>query len=106
MPYIKRHTAADGRRNREHDDMKRKERQRIYHSALWRRMSEAYLAHHPLCEQCLQKGILRPAVDVHHRVSFTQFTGQKLLEVAYNPRNLMALCKECHANIHLHNRKH
>jgi len=47
----------------------------------------------------------RLAVDVHHRVSFTRFTGLERMAMAYDPKNLMALCKECHANIHLHHGK-
>ncbi|WP_177207028.1 HNH endonuclease [Prevotella sp. KH2C16] len=74
----------------------------MYASARWRRMSAAYLLRHPLCEQCMQRGLTVPAVDVHHRVSFTAFDGMQMLAVAYNPDNLVALCKECHTKIHLH----
>lgn len=104
MPYLKRHVRKDSRATREKDDLNRRDRQKVYHSAKWRRLANAYLAAHPLCEMCAQKGINRLAVDVHHRVSFTRFTGLERMEMAYNPNNLMALCKECHAEIHLHNR--
>lgn len=68
-------------------------------------MRIAYLDTHPTCEICAQKGVLSAAVDVHHRVSFTEFVGLKRLEMAFNPNNLMALCKECHTNIHLHEKR-
>lgn len=106
MPYLKRHTRKDGRIAREKNDLNRRDRQKVYHSAKWRRLANAYLAAHPLCEMCAQKGIQKLAADVHHRVSFTKFTGIERMEMAYNPNNLMALCKECHAEIHLHQRRH
>jgi len=77
----------------------------VYHSAKWRRLANAYLASHPMCEMCAQRGVDRLAVDVHHRVSFTRFTGLERMAMAYDPKNLIALCKECHANIHLHHGK-
>lgn len=101
MPYLNRHTRRDAARVHEREDLKRKKRQKIYRSAKWRRMSNAYLRSHPLCEMCRQCGVVTPAVDVHHIISFTQFDGLKMLETAYNPNNLMALCKECHHKIHL-----
>ena len=105
MPYIKRHTRTESRKRREGDDLKRKDRQKVYHSAKWRRLANAYLASHPMCEMCAQRGVDRLAVDVHHRVSFTRFTGLERMAMAYDPKNLIALCKECHANIHLHHGK-
>jgi len=101
MPYLNRHTRRDATRVRERGDLKRQKRQKIYRSAKWRRMSNAYLRSHPLCEMCRQRGVVTPAADVHHIISFTQFDGLKMLETAYNPNNLMALCKECHHKIHL-----
>lgn len=101
MPYLKKAK----RPSRESDDQKRRERQKIYSSKKWKLMRLAYIDQHPLCEICLQKGRVNAAVDVHHRVSFTDFDGLKRLEMAYNPANLMALCKECHTNIHLHEKR-
>lgn len=102
MPYIRRHIRKDSRKAREASDLNRRDRQKVYHSAMWRRLSNAYLAAHPLCERCAEHGVVTLAVDVHHKVSFTRFTGLERMAMAYNPDNLMALCKECHANIHLH----
>lgn len=102
MPYLKKKARP---RSRESEDIKRKERQKVYSSKKWKLMRLAYIDQHPLCEICQQKGIISPAVDVHHRISFTDFEGLQRLEMAYNPQNLMALCKECHTNIHLHEKK-
>ena len=49
-------------------DLKRKERQKIYQDVRWQRLRVAYLADHPLCEECLKKGIAPPAAVVDHIV--------------------------------------
>lgn len=91
--------------SREPEDKKRKARQKVYSTAKWKSMRLAYLNTHPVCEICLQNDKISAAVDVHHKVSFTDFEGLKQLEMAFNPNNLMALCKECHTNIHLHEKR-
>ena len=60
----------------------------------------AKLQQNPLCEICLQKGKIEPAIDVHHIDSFTQYQGLKLLEKAYNYSNLLSVCKQCHQQLH------
>lgn len=54
---------------------------------------------HPICEECLKKGKVTPAEDIHHEKS--PFRGGEVnygLLLDYD--NLMSLCKECHAAIH------
>ena len=81
-------------------DLKRKERQKIYQDVRWQRLRVAYLADHPLCEECLTRGVTREAVDVHHVVSFMSVEGVERIELALNYDNLRALCKECHQAEH------
>lgn len=81
-------------------DLKRKERQKIYQDVRWQRLRVAYLADHPLCEECLANGVTREAVDVHHVVSFMSAEGVERIELALNYDNLRALCKECHQAEH------
>lgn len=81
-------------------DLKRKERQKIYQDVRWQRLRVAYLADHPLCEECLANGVTREAVDVHHVVSFMTAEGVERIELALNYDNLKALCKECHQAEH------
>ena len=38
------------------------------YNARWRRESKKFLQHHPLCEECLKKGIAPPAAVVDHIV--------------------------------------
>lgn len=57
----------------------------------WRTFSHRFRVEHPLCEDCLERGLTRPSTEVHHI--------QKLRdrpELKYDTENLMALCSECH----------
>ena len=62
-------------------------------------MRDTYLREHPICEECLAKGKVTPAEDVHHKRS--PFRGG---EVNYNLlldyHNLESVCKDCHGEIH------
>lgn len=86
------------RAERKDTDM-RKLRQKAYQNKNWRKMRDTYLKEHPICEECLKKGKVTPAEDVHHKKS--PFRGG---EVNYNLlldyHNLESVCKECHAAIH------
>jgi len=48
---------------------------------------------HSLCEICLALGKTTPAEDIHHKDSFTNYSGNMRLKVAYDYNNLIALCK-------------
>lgn len=78
----------------------------VYNSRRWQRLRQQYIADHPLCEFCFALGVLRPAVDVHHRDSFTNYTGAAQLAHAYDWDNLITLCKEHHAFLHRKGRTH
>ena len=54
---------------------------------------------HGLCERCAEAGVLKPADVVHHK---TPLNAENVNdpEVALNPDNLMALCDECHTEVH------
>ena len=54
----------------------------------------------PLCEVCLAKDIITPAIDIHHIDSFMNYEGLKRLDKAFNYDNLQSLCKECHQRLH------
>ena len=100
MPYLKkskRHSASTRRKTES-----RKLRQSVYCTERWKRMRIGYLMQHPVCELCERRGIVTLAVDVHHIRSFQLSRGDEMLFHAYNPANLMALCKHCHNFIHRH----
>ena len=67
---------------------------------MWRKLRQAKLMLNPLCEICQNKGVVTPAIEVHHRDSFMNYDGAKRLELAFNPDNLMSVCKSCHQELH------
>ena len=81
------------------------QRKKIYQSERWRRMRAIKFANNPLCEECEKKGILTPAEDIHHIISFVGIDNpDKQYRLAFDYNNLMSLCKKCHQEIH--NKKH
>lgn len=100
MPYLKKNKSVKPKQ------LKRIERQSIYQSKRWKLLRQFYLYLHPLCEVCLSKGIIKPAIDVHHRDSYMNYTGDKRIEVAFNPDNLLAVCKQCHSELHKNGTTH
>lgn len=80
-----------------------KDIQKIYQSKTWKELRKAYFQSHPLCENCLSKTepIIRPTEEIHHIKPISGGnTLEEMMDLAYNPSNLRALCKECHKNIH------
>ncbi|WP_067783062.1 HNH endonuclease [Actinomyces vulturis] len=56
----------------------------------WRKIRAAYVAKHPLCEQCEKEGRLTPVAEVHH-IRPLAHGG------THDEFNLMSLCKPCHS---------
>lgn len=76
-------------------------RRKAYNNRDWRKLRDTYIKEHPLCEDCLDKGKVVPAEDVHHLKSpFT--SGEINYGLLLDGTNLRALCKECHAARHNH----
>ena len=74
--------------------------ERFYTTTAWRKARGAVLAEHGgLCELCLAKGLIEPAVHVHHKVHLTADNVDDP-RIALDSSNLMALCEECHAEQH------
>ena len=59
----------------------------------WKRIRDAYVAEHPLCEECLKEGRTVPVEQVHHIIPLREGGTSDF-------GNLISLCKECHARIH------
>lgn len=95
---LKKKTKKEINQRNEHTP-NRELRQKYYNTTEWRKLREAYLKQHPVCEECLNKGKVTPAEDIHHRISpFKNGECNKALLLDYN--NLMSLCKKCHNMIH------
>lgn len=77
------------------------DRRRIYNSEKWRKLRAWKFAKDPLCEICKKEGIVTPAEDVHHIISFMSAKDQAMRKyLAYDSENLMSLCKKCHQRVH------
>lgn len=71
----------------------------FYKSKIWRNVRESYLSRNQLCEECLKAGLITPARIVHHKIYLTAENYQDPA-IAYNDRNLEAVCFQCHEIIH------
>ena len=72
----------------------------FYASQTWRKTRDAYLKSvGGLCERCLEHGIIRPARYVHHIVHLDESNVDDPA-VSLSWSNLMAVCEQCHADLH------
>ena len=72
----------------------------FYKSTAWRACRAAYLSKsRGLCEQCLRRGLYKPADTVHHIIHLTP-TNITDPSVTLSDSNLMAVCRDCHAELH------
>ena len=61
----------------------------------------SYIKEHPLCEDCLKKGITKVAEEVHHITPIlTAKDPIDMIALATDTNNMIALCKECHKKRH------
>lgn len=79
-------------------------RKKAYRSTEWRKLREAYLEQHPLCEECKRKGIINAGspdnpLSIHH-IKSPFVTGEIDWELLLDESNLMTVCQTCHADIH------
>ena len=73
----------------------------FYKSKQWQNCRENYLKSvHYLCERCFkEKGIIVPAEIVHHKKHLTpRNIDNPTITMGYD--NLMAVCRNCHADLH------
>ena len=57
----------------------------------WRKIRNAYIQAHPLCEQCQTQGRVTPAQEVDHIIPLERGG-------THDEANLQALCKQCHSS--------
>ena len=73
---------------------------KFYSSKAWQECRNEYMKRaHYLCENCLRKGIYKPAEIVHHIIEIDPITIERP-EIALNFDNLEAVCRECHDEYH------
>ena len=74
--------------------------ERFYTTRAWRKARAAVLSEHGgLCQICMSKGLIEPAVHVHHKIPLTADNINDP-RITLDSSNLMALCEECHAEQH------
>lgn len=62
-----------------------------YSTATWQRLREAKLSAQPLCEACLRREVIKPAVAVDHIVAIEK-GGEPFPPLT----GLMSMCEPCH----------
>ena len=79
-----------------------RERQELYQSRRWKDLRAYMVQTHPLCEDCLKAGRIKPTEEIHHIKSpFAKgLTVDEKEKRAYDVSNLVALCKDCHIKRH------
>lgn len=78
-----------------------KEAYDLYNTSQWKNLRRNYFILHPLCEECLKRDIIKPTEEIHHiKPILTGKTKLEMESLAYDPNNLIALCKECHHKQH------
>lgn len=82
------HAKAEDQRYRRHQrDPKINKR----YDHRWRKVRNAYIQAHPLCEHCQENGHVTPAQEVDHIIPLEQGG-------THDEANLQALCKPCHSS--------
>lgn len=60
-----------------------------YHTSRWTRLSRAWRAAHPLCEECRKRGVIKSAQVVDHIIPWP------VCEDFFDRTNLQSLCSDC-----------
>lgn len=83
-------------------DKRKAERQEVYNTKRWKTLRDEMRMRQPLCQDCLQKGIIKPMEEVHHIKSFCAkgISPEEKEKRAYDINNLVCLCKDCHIRRH------
>ena len=66
---------------------------KYYGSKLWHSLRNSYIREHPLCEECLAKGIVTPAGA----------NAEERWDLLLDESNLQSLCMACHKEKHKNN---
>lgn len=93
MPKPFRPPGLPSRQERQQDyDRRRGPARQFYGSKRWRKFRAAFLAAHPLCQDCEAQGQVTAAVEVHHDQKRRDNP-----EATFDPDACRSLCKPCHS---------
>lgn len=73
---------------------------KFYKSVAWQGCRESVMQRdHRLCVDCMKKGLVVPAEEVHHII---ELNPKNIWDpdISLNPDNLVSLCRECHKRRH------
>lgn len=74
--------------------------EQFYSSSAWKTCREEYAkSKGRLCERCMSFGFYKPGEVVHHKRHLTPENINDP-DVTLNFKNLMLLCRDCHAIVH------
>ena len=88
--FCEEHAKAEAKRYEQYD---RDPETRRRYGRVWKRIRDAYVQQHPVCELCQRDGRLVTTEEVHHKVPLAEGG-------THDRNNLISLCKACHAKIH------
>ena len=88
--FCEEHAKAEAKRYEQYD---RDPETRRRYGRVWKRIRDAYVQQHPVCELCQRDGRLVATEEVHHKVPLAEGG-------THDRNNLISLCKACHAKIH------
>ena len=73
---------------------------KFYHAKAWQNARGVVIDRsHGLCERCMERGELKPADVVHHKIPLTPENVDDP-DISLNPDRLIALCDDCHTEVH------
>ena len=87
---------AARQQSRKQYDQDNYDKRKWYMQAAWRNCRRAFLSDpdNALCAHCKERGVIRPAVDVHHVKGRIEHP-----ELAYDHSNMQGLCHACHSRV-------
>lgn len=94
-------TINKGKKKKQVKQGRSKEASEIYNSTKWKKLRQAYFLQNPICEMCLEEDNVSPTEEIHHIKPILKGESRlEMEELAYNPNNLIALCKFHHHQVH------
>lgn len=74
---------------------------KYYSTKAWHTLRDWYIGEHPFCEIHQKYGILKEATEVHHKKIFGYAESEdEKYRLLLSPDNLIAVCTECHKQMH------
>lgn len=99
MPYINK--VPPTRKNKRTPNKFIFDSHKYYNSKRWRQLRRYKMENNPLCECCLEKGIVTPAEHVHHIIPFSRGeTDNQCWNLLLSYNNLKSVCTKCHYELH------